>query len=228
MRQFVNTSLVKRNDFFGRGLIIFGLVLVIGSFFYSFENQDAILELGVVVVAGFIFSQVGLRVFAKWGDKPRNFEVLGAELRGFSDHHLLIHYALSAEHAFVCTGGVFPLIPIRNEGEVSAEDGILRISTPARNFFQRGRNLSLKRLQSKAAREAARVSSKLSTLLSIEGQLMVEPIFVFLHDNVRLAENIDDPVAVHVKQLKGLLKRLCKSDRILTLEQIDQIIETIT
>jgi hypothetical protein len=228
MRQFVNTTLVKRNDYFGRGLIFIGLTFVVGGFLYSFEDPDAFVELSIVLVAGVVLSQAGLMIYSRWGNKPRDYEVFGSELRGFSDHHLLIHYALDANHAFVCPGGIYNFIPVRDPGEVTIQDGSPVITTPPEGLFKRSKRIKLSRRASAGYKEAARHSKKVGQVLEVQDPITVQPIMVFLADNVTLADDIDHPLAVHIKQLKGVLKKLCKSDRALTHEQIDSLVEHIT
>jgi hypothetical protein len=228
MRQFVNTTLVKRNDYFGRGLIFLGLTFVVGGFLYSFEDPDAIVELSIVLVAGVILSQAGLMIYSRWGNKPRDYELFGSELKGFSDHHLLVHYALDGKHTFICPGGIFNLIPVRDSGEVTLQDGTPLITTPQEGLFKRSKRIKLSRRISAGDKEATRLAKKVGQVLESADALPVKPILVFLGEGVTLVDDIDNPIAVHLKQLKGELKKLCKSDRILTDEQIEKLIEYIT
>lgn len=228
MRQFVNTSLVKRNDYFGRGLIFLGLTFVIGGFLYSFEDPDAFLELSIVLVAGVILSQAGLMIYSRWGNRPRDYEVLGSELRGFSDHHLLVHYALDARHAFICPSGIYTLSPVRDPGEVTMREGSPVITTPPAGLLKRSKRINLSRQVSAAHKEAERISAKILSILDATEPVPVQPILVFLADDVTLADDVERPLAVHLKQLKGELKKQCKTGRALSDDQIESLVEHIT
>jgi hypothetical protein len=228
MRQFVNTTLVKRNDYFGRGLIFLGLIFVIGGFLYSFVDPDAFFELSIVLVIGVIMSQAGLMIYSRWGNKPRDYEVLGLELRGFSDHDLLVHYALDAKHVFVCTGGLFNLIPVREPGVVTLHNDAPMITTPPEGLFRRSKRIKLNRRSSAGYKEAKRLTSKVEQVLEAHDPIPADPIMVFLAEDVTLADEFVNPKAVHLKQLKGLLKKMCKAERVLTEAQIDSLVEHIT
>jgi hypothetical protein len=228
MRQFVNTNLVRRNDYFGRGLIIFGLILVLGGFLYSFEEPDAFVELSAVLVVGIVLSQAGLMLFSRWGSKPRDFEILGSELRGFSDHHLLIHFALNAKHIFLCPGGVFNLIPIRHDGDVRAEDRDLIIKTLPQGLLKRSRTLRLASIQSAARKEAERLARSVANVVESDAPVNVTSIFVFLASEVTIRDDIENPRVVHLKQLKAELRKSCKAKGKFTTDQIDKIVDHIS
>lgn len=228
MRQFVNTSLVRRNDYFGRGLIISGLVLVLGGFLYSFKEPDAFVELSAVLVVGIVLSQAGLMLFSRWGSKPRDFEILGSELRGFSDHHLLIHFALNAKHIFLCPGGVFTLVPVRHEGDVREQDGDLIIKTRPQGLFKRSRTLRIKSIQSAARKEAERLAQSVAKVVESDAPVAVASIFVFLASDVTISDGIENHQIVHLKQLKGELRKSCKAKGRFTTNQIDKIVDHIS
>lgn len=227
MRQFVNTALVKRNDYFGRGMIILGLSFVIGGFLYSFEDPDAFVVLSVVLVAGVILSQVGLMIYSRWGSKPRDYEILGSVLKGFSDHHILVHYTLNARHTFVCSGGISNLIPIRDPGEVSSQNGAPMITSPPEGLLKRSKRIKLSRQAAAARKESDRLSTRIGQVLDLDQKVNVEPILVFLADDVTIVGDFEAPRAVHLKQLKGVLKNMCKSRRVFTDEQIDSLVDYI-
>ena len=167
-------------------------------------------------------------IYSRWGNKPRDYEILGSELRGFSDHHLLIHYALGAHHAFVCPGGIFNLVPVRDQGEVALQAGDPVITTPSEGLLKRSKRIDLSRRASAGHKEAAKISQKVGQVLDDSGPIEVRPILVFLADDITLVDNLERPLGVHLKQLKGELKKLCKAGRVLTNEQIDILVETIT
>ena len=228
MRQFVNTSLVRRNDYLGRGLIILGLLLFLGGFLYSFKEPDAFVGLSVVLIVGIMLSQSGLMIFSRWGSKPRDFEIFGSELRGFSDHHLLIHFALKAKHIFLCPGGVFNLIPIRHEGDVRAQDGDLIIKTRPQGVFKRSRTLRIKSVQSAARREANRLARSVARVIESDDPITVASICVFLASEVTILDNNENLRVVHLKQLKSELRKSCKTKGRFATDQIDKIVDHIS
>ncbi len=222
MRLYINERLVRRNSLFGKILTWGGLAIVVGSVVISLQSPQ---ELNPYVFGGFLgvfATQFGTILSNRWGRSPRLDEIISDGLKGLDDRFAVFHYILRADHALFTPNGNFALIPRTEEGVIEFRDGKWVQQREKRGFLRRGGSREITGLDRQALSVAAKLQRRLRKSFPEEALPDVQPVLVFLHSEANVQVQDSLLPAVHVKKLKGGLRRLPKSKGI-TREQIDDL-----
>jgi hypothetical protein len=174
----------------------------------------------IVTLIAMLTSQYGILLTNRWGKHPRIDEVLDQALKGLDSKYSLFHYELGANHALIAPSGLFALVPVMADGEITF-DGEKWWRTRIRRGKAKKR--ALKNLLSDAAIEVRAFNKVLKKKLNDHELPEVKPILVFLHSDAQVnVENAPIP-AVHFKKLKGTIRKFDKGQ---TLEQ-EEVLELV-
>ena len=161
----------------------------------------------VAALVGTVMSQLGMALVNRWARHPRMDEVLSEALKGLDKRFTLIHYALGAPHALLGPGHALALVPVREEGIVTYEEGRWIQDRPRRGLFRRGGRRDLDDLEKQAAGAARSLRESLAKAGLGLDDVEVGAVLVFIHPGARVQVR-DAPVpAVHIKKLKDWIRR---------------------
>ncbi len=223
MQLYRNERLIKRNKFLGRVMMFGGLGASFGAVIIVFL-QPTLLSLAFgLMLAGGLFSQLGTAVYNRFGRSPRIDQVLDDSLKGLGDNYTMFHYYLGTNHALFTPAGVYALIPRDEKGEVRYESDQWILNRGKRRFGRSQKQL--KDLERITVRETKALERALTKKLPNSSEIPVNPLLVFVADEVTLdLDNAPIP-ASHRKKLKSYIRRL-ERRRSLPAEEIQQLART--
>lgn len=221
MKIVTNQKLIQRNRKFGQILSIASLV-VLGIGMYMSFQQALISYSFLMLIIGFMVSQVGIYYGNRWGRSPRPDEVITAALKGLDDRYTLYHYIAPTAHLLVGPAGVWALLPFQQKGKISYEKG---------RWKQRGGSIYLKIFaQEGLGRPDAEIKAALEDMQrfytkNLEGtSLPTQAALVFTNPKVEL-ETADAPaVAVRADKLKDFIRKNAKEgSKVMTPDVVKQL-----
>jgi hypothetical protein len=213
MQRYANDRAIDRKAKLGKILTYGGLGVVIVIFVLSFQEVMLSNTFLIVTLIAMLISQYGILLSNRWGKHPRVDEVIDQALKGLDSKYTLFHYELGANHALIAPSGLFALVPVLADGEITF-DGEKWWRTRVRRGKTKKR--ALKNLTSDAAIEVRAFNKALQKKLNDQELPEVKPILVFLHSDTAVnTENAPIP-AVHFKKLKGAIRKFDKGQ---TLDQ---------
>ncbi len=210
MRIFAREQVIRRNDRLARGLVYGGLIILAIGLGLSFLRPEAINLVLLGALLGTLSSQVGLALMNRWSRRPRVDEVLDHSLKGMDRRTTLLHYALGVDHALLSPSGIYALFLTMQNGDISVEGDTWHAETPRQGLLRRGGRRKIRSLDRAAQSDAQRLAEQLKRL-DIPGSTPVQPLIVFAHPDARLSTEASVVPAVHVKQLKGWLRKQDKA-----------------
>ncbi|MEW6566978.1 MAG: hypothetical protein AB1449_02190 [Chloroflexota bacterium] len=223
MQRYIDAPKVRRYGKLGSVLSFGGLALMIAGIVLAFARREEFFLILATSFSGLTLTQLGTLLRNRWGRHPRMDELLDDALKGMDDRYAIFHYLLGAAHALFCSAGVFALCTSDVDGEISYQGGVWIRLRPKPGLLSRSR---VQRLPDPAAQirsDVARLRRTIARQLSLEGDLAVLPILVFVHPQAEVrAEGAPFP-AVHIKKLKPYLRSLPKT-RGLTPEQVSALV----
>jgi hypothetical protein len=223
MQRYANDRTMDRKAKLGKILTYGGLGVVIVIFVLSFQEVMLSNTFLIVTLIAMLISQYGILLSNRWGKHPRIDEVLDQALKGLDSNYSLFHYELGANHALIAPSGLFALVPVMADGEITF-DGEKWWRTRIRRGKEKKR--PLKNLSSDAATEVRAFNKALKKRLNDQELPEVKPILVFLHPDATVkAENAPIP-AVYFKKLKGTIRKLDKGQT-LEQEQVSELAEAL-
>ena len=223
MQRYANDRAIDRKAKLGKILTYGGLGVVIVIFVLSFQETMLSNTFLIVTLIAMLTSQYGILLTNRWGKHPRIDEVLDQALKGLDSKYSLFHYELGANHALITPSGLFALVPVMADGEITF-DGEKWWRTRIRRGKAKKR--ALKNLTSDAAIEVRAFNKTLQRKLNDQELPEVKPILVFLHSDATVnAENAPIP-AVHFKKLKGTIRKFDKGQT-LEQEQVSELAESL-
>jgi hypothetical protein len=204
MQIYVKEKAIERKAKLAKILTYGGLGVVVILFIYSLqENALSSLYLIVVLIA-MILSQYGILLDNRWGKRPRMDEIFDQSLRGFDSKYTIFHYELGSNHALISPSGVFALIPITYDGEITFED-----EKWYQTRMRRGkpRKKTIRNLTKDTNMEVKSLYNALQKRLQDQAIPEVKPILVLLHDDA-ISNAPDAPIpVVHQKKLKSMIRK---------------------
>jgi hypothetical protein len=228
MKIIKNEKLIQRNGKIGQYTSLAALVVLGIGMYISFSQPEFITYSVVALILGFILSQVGMFMGARWGRSPRPDEKLDAGLKGLHSDFSIYHYTASANHLLVGPSGVWVLLPYHQGGKISYEKNRWKLKGGGfiqgymRIFGQEG----LGRPDLEAETEVKNMKKFFAGKMDKAEIPDIKPILVFTTDDVEL-EAGDSPVAaVKLKQLKELMRQGGKN-RALTNGQIKALTDIL-
>lgn len=227
MKIIKNEKLIKRNSKIGQYSSIFGLLIVIGTVFYSVQfmrtpesaTQTNTFILWGVLFAGIVISQVSMYFGNRWGRRPD--EAMDKALKGLPGDYTLYHYSAPVPHLLVGPAGVWILLPYHLRGVVSYNKNRWRVG--GGGFVQ-----SYMRIfgQESIGRPDIEVGSYANALKKhfkqkLEGEQEAPPIYaalIFLDEKVEIHAEGSPLPAMQAKKLKDFLRKASKETHFPPLE----------
>jgi hypothetical protein len=205
--------LVARRRKMGQIASLVGLVIIGGGLVFTWVapnwNVPAQYLLSVpllTLLVGFILSNVGIYFTNRWGRSPRPDEMLDKSLKGMSRDYRLYHFGLPAPHVLLTPSGLQVLVVRYEGGRYAVKDEKWRQSFSvlrALNFMGRE---GLGNPTKDADYQVDRMRQFLVKHAPELEEVPVEPIIVFVADNVVLdVEDSRVPIQRAAK-LKGFLR----------------------
>lgn len=224
MKIIKNEKLIERNGKIGNWTSLGALLVLGGGMYISFSRQDLMVYSFICLAVGFIMTQVGMYMSARWGRSPRPDEKLDAGLKGLHSEFSIYHYSSPVSHLLVGPSGVWVLLPYHQGGSIQFEKNRWRLKGGSfvqkymRIFGQEG----LGRPDLEADSETKTLTKFFAKKLGESAVPEVKAILIFTNDEVELDAG-DSPIpAMKTKQLKEFLRQSSKS-RVLTSLQLAEI-----
>lgn len=224
MKIIKNEKLIKRNGVIGQWMSIGALVVLGGGMYISFAQPEYFTYSLIFLLLGFIMTQVGMYMGARWGRSPRPDEKIDSGLKGLHSEFTLYHYSTPASHLLVGPSGIWVLLPYHQRGSIYFAKNRWKVKGGGflqgymRIFGQEG----IGRPDLDAENEALQLRKFFGKKMEGSILLEVKPILVFTNDEVELDAG-DSPVpAMKLKQLKEFLRQSSRN-RILSSLQIAEI-----
>lgn len=225
MQRYANDQTIKRKAYIGRALTIVGMAIMILSvvaLFAQQERYDLFFVFYSIALAGILLFQVGSILHRRWGKSPRIDEIVDMGLKGLDSRYSIFHYELGTNHALITPSGVYALIPVALDGEISYEDGKWY-----QKRIRRGkpRTKEIKYLESEAE-HAARSLNRVLERKSQEDHPTAEPLLLFMRNDAELQADSSPIPAVHIKKIKNYLRKQDK-DVTLSQEEISNLVQKL-
>jgi hypothetical protein len=125
MKIIRNDKLIRRNARIGGIATIGGLALLVGGMIFTFTVRDPS-KIGyswMLLIAGFIASQLGVYFGARFGRSPRPDEALDKALKGLDERYSIFHYTTAVSHLLVGPAGTWIFVPRHQGGKVTYAKG---------------------------------------------------------------------------------------------------------
>ncbi len=228
MRVVTNEKFIARNARLGRYASVASIIILGAGVYLTFARPDLVSLTFVLLIGGFILSQVGIYFGNRWAKPPRLDIQITKALKGLGRDYTLYHYATPASHLLVGPGGVFVIVPRFQRGTISYRKGKWRQRGGLmlwywRIFAQEG----IGRPDLEIGAEVEAVDRALRKQLpdeDYEALQPIKPILVFTNPAAVLQEEVAEaPVpTVKIEDLKAAVKRLARGTR-LTGEQLKRV-----
>lgn len=230
MKIITNHKLIHRNSRIGGIATIAGLALLVGGMVFTFMVRDPS-KVGwswLLLLTGFMLSQVGVYFGGKFGRSPRPDEALDQALKGMDERYSIFHYTSPVPHLMVGPAGVWILLPRHQGGKITYAKGRWKQSKSGcvqaylRFFAQEGIGrpdldvpIEIQTLKKYFAKKHAEINLP-----------PVQAALVFTNEQVELS--IDDaPVpSLASKELKEFLRKKVK-DTPLSITKVNEIISAL-
>jgi hypothetical protein len=208
MRIIRNDKLIRRNARIGGIATMGGLALLVGGMILTFTIRDPS-KVGwswLLLIAGFITSQLGVYFGGRFGRSPRPDELLDRALKGLDERYSIFHYTTAVSHLLVGPAGAWLLLPRNQGGKITYVKGRWRQSKSGcvqaylRFFAQEG-----------IGRPETQTLQKF--FLKKHAELESPPIqaaVVFTHENVELEVNDAPAPSLPAKELKEFIRKKAK------------------
>jgi hypothetical protein len=225
MNVITNQSLIRRNARIAQFAGLAGLAVLLGGMYFLFAQPEQFAIIWVMVLLGFILSQVGIYFTNRWGRRPRPDERLNQALKGLDHNYTLYHYSSPVSHLLVGPAGVWVLIPRYQRGTITYEKGRWRqkgggIGLAYMKFFgQEG----LGRPDLEINAEMDSVEKFLKNHMPKEEVPPVQAALVFTNEKANLQDVDDAPTpTLQPKKLKEYIRKQVKA-RSVSMDKIRQI-----
>ncbi len=226
MRVVTNEEFIARNAKIGRYASMISIVILGAGIYLTFARPDLVSLTFVLLIIGFVLSQVGIYFGNRWAKPPRPDEQITKALKGLGRDYTLYHYATPASHLLVGPGGVFVLVSRFQRGRITYRRGRWRqhgglLLWYWRIFAQEG-----------IGRPDAEMKAEIRTLDKLfreslpeedyEALKPIKAVLVFTNPAAEVAADNAPVPTVKVENLKATIKKLAKGTR-LTGEQLKRI-----
>jgi hypothetical protein len=213
MKIVKNEKLIERNGKIANWTTIGALGILAVGMYISLTKPEYFAYSVVCLLAGFLMTQVGMYMSARWGRSPRPDEKLDAGLKGLHSDFNMYHYSAPASHLLVGPLGVWVLSTYHQGGKVEFKKERWRLSGGGiaqaymRIFGQEG----LGRPDLDAEGEAQAMRNFFAKKMNETEIPEVKPILVFLNDQLELDAGDSPIAAMKLKQLKEFLRQTAKN-----------------
>lgn len=183
----------------------------------------------VALIIGMLLSSVGIYLADKWVQEPRADQALEDAMKGFDDRYVLYNYVLPVDHVLASPYGLMVFVVKRHDDTVRYADGTWKHE---RNLLKKLQSLSRERLGDPIQdmeSDIERMEELLNQHLP-DADVPVEGVIVFTHPDVVLETGGAPADVLHVKKLKGYVRRADKRmDRISNamLQEVQAVLDDI-
>jgi hypothetical protein len=217
MNVITNEALVRRNARIAQFSGLAGLAVLLGGMYFLFAQPEQFAIIWIMVLLGFILSQVGIYFTNRWGRRPRPDERLNQALKGLDHNYTIYHYTSPTSHLLVGPAGIWVLLPRYQRGTITYEKGRWRqkgggIGLAYMKFFgQEG----LGRPDLEINAEVDSVEKFLQKNMSEEEIPPVQAVLVFTNEKVNLQDVDDAPTPTLLpKKLKEYIRKQVKARQV--------------
>lgn len=224
MRIVRNTGYIKRRRRAGKMIVFSGLLLLIGSWVITLLYPSLFLLATVGLAVGFIFFNGGMQQLARWSRRPRNDEVIDADLERLTDRYTLIHYpdmpGRRPDHVLIMPNGILAMTSREVTGSVQVKQGAWRkLGNPL------GRMLLLggPQLGNPTFENEEQIKAMKAFLASRSIEVSPTGAIVFVADNVEV--KIEEPTQpiLHASELLEYVRQFSQSDTTIPTKERDAI-----
>jgi hypothetical protein len=122
MNVLTNEKTVRRNAKIGSITTLLALLALGGGMYVSLAYQTTLLSFSfVLMMVGFVLSQIGIYLGNRWGRRPRVDERLTAALKGLTKDYTLYHYLTPVHHLLVGPAGIWIIEMFYQRGTITYE-----------------------------------------------------------------------------------------------------------
>lgn len=232
MRIVTNEKVIRRNGRIAAILTLGGLGALGYALYYTMTNMNekgpASVNALLLMLVGFILSQIGMYFMNRWGRRPRVDQVLDQALKGLEDKYTILHYVTPVPHLLVGPAGVWALLPYYQGGKITYEKNRWRqkgggaFQAYLRLFAQEG--IGRPELEISATINSAQ--KFLAKKFPGEELPEVQAALVFTNARAEIdAENAPNPT-IAVRDLKDTVRKGARQ-KLLALPKVKQITEVL-
>lgn len=223
MKIISNQKKINRNIKIAQYTGIAAMVILVAGFIASIRYQDEVLISLGALIAGFVLSQISIRMSHRFGRTARPDQVLSDALKGLDDRYSLYHYTAPCNHLLVGPAGVFVLLPFHNAGRIL-------YNKKRKEWVRKGGSLFMKvfsmdtigRPSYEIEIERSKIQKHLQKIADFDPPA-VEGALVFYHDEVEVdAEDAPYPT-MHALTLKKFIRKRAKSPQAISLIDVNTI-----
>jgi hypothetical protein len=231
MNVMTNQALIRRNARIAQFSGLAGLAVLLGGMYFLFVQPEQFAIIWLMVLLGFILSQVGIYFTNRWGRRPRPDERLNQALKGLDHNYTIYHYTSPTSHLLVGPAGIWVLLPRYQRGTITYEKGRWRqkgggIGLAYMKFFgQEG----LGRPDLEINAEVDSVEKFLKKNMPEQDIPPVEAVLIFTNEKVNLQDVDDAPTpTLQPKKLKEFIRKQVKARPVSTdkIRQVKALLES--
>ncbi len=214
-----NETLIKRYRRLGMTLSLAALAAMGYGFYLSLQGPENLNTALLLLVVGFILTQISLYIGNRWGRSPRPDEMLDKNLKGLGRKYTLYHYSAPVAHLLVGPAGIWALIPYYQYGRIRYDEARGRWkqkSTGLGHAYMRlfGQE-NLGRPQAEAESELQRLRAALQKAGLETDDLPIQAALVFVSPRAELEDADRSPIpAMKIDKLKKFLLQQAKAVRL--------------
>jgi hypothetical protein len=230
MKIIRNDKLIRRNARIGGIATLGGLALLLGGMVFTFtiRNPSQVGWSWLLLIAGFIASQVGVYFGGRFGRSPRPDEQLDRALKGLDERYSIFHYTTAVSHLLVGPAGAWIFLPRHQSGKITYTKGRWRQSKSGcvqaylRFFAQEG--IGRPDLDIPVETQALQKFFQKN-----HADIEVPPIqtaVVFTHENVEVDADDAPAPSIPAKELKEFIRKKAK-DAPLPMTKVKEIVAAL-
>lgn len=229
MRIVRNTGYIKRRKRAGKLIVAAGLLLLVGSWVITLLYPTLFLLATVGLALGFIFFNGGMQQLSRWSRRPRNDEVIDADLNRLNDRYTIVHYpdvqGRRPDHVLIMPNGVLVLTSREVTGTVKVKDRTWR---KMGNPMTRMLLLGGPQLGNPTIENEEQVKALGAYLTSKELPPDASGAIVFVADKVEV--DIESPTlpVLHASELYDYVRQLAQADAVTTSKERDALVAALS
>ncbi|HBY46722.1 MAG TPA: hypothetical protein DEG70_10820, partial [Chloroflexi bacterium] len=229
MRIVRNTGYIKRRKRAGKLIVAGGLGLLIGSWVITLLYPSLFLLATAGLAVGFIFFNGGMQQLSRWSRRPRNDEVIDADLNRLNDRYTIVHYpdvpGRRPDHVLIMPNGVLALTSREVTGSVKVKERTWRkLGNPlTRMLLLGGPQLGNPTIESEE-----QIKALTSFLETKQLATNVTGAIVFVADKVEVdIENPTLPV-LHAAELHDYVRQLAQNEATISTKGRDDLAQALS
>lgn len=229
MRIVRNTGYINRRKRAGKLIVGMGLLLLVASWVVTLLYPTLFLLATFGLAFGFIFFNGGMQQLSRWSRRPRNDEVIDADLARLNDRYAVVHFpdvpGRRPDHVLIMPNGVLALTSREVTGSVKVKERTWRkLGNPlARMLLLGGPQLGNPTIENEEQVKALNAYLATKNLTAD-----VTGAVVFVADNVEV--DIEDPTLpiLHTSELAEYVRQLAQSEATTTSKERDELVRALS